>query len=1132
MNVYNAYPDFLEPYRTLGQNLKVSGLVFSGPTYQVEVNDPHFTDPLWVFLQFDEREKIKDLFCSCEESTEKGACAHMAAACLYVLEKNRKPLHLLFEKSPFHALFMKLQEKLGTRPPAVQEEKNKLTFRTEEGELLFTVTGNIEFFKKFTKAKPEETEENSIKFSNLSEDELELYRTGRPTLHLRYELSFFSDIAKWLFTHEDECICTEGEIRCKDFVIHAHVPKPSLPLDKKQLAEAFEQGTLKMADEEIGELLPLLKEHLHIPFDETPHTLTYTISFDKKANLHIDANEFSDGKLYGDWLLHNKKLIKLTPRKFEKLNTIITKKELPAFLLANRLWLGEHPGFLVHVAKLEEQILYEVDARGGLTFRSVLQKLPSTKKCLELGDWLYVEGDGFYVKNFTEDNPPILLGREIPRHLVAEYIRHHHDLLVNVPGFFSEELPIKSVGLRIWLKKAKSIEIIPEYSWNDPQDAKHAIFYDEFVYVPEKGFYRMPQNMRPETLTREISSEDRDKWTNFFQDELPKLKNEYSCKIDPRLEQADQLLLTVSPLKAEGNRYSLEVSWEGSKGRVGVKDLIAAKKKNERFFPTEAGWIDLSDERFRWLDSVKNSKNVQDFSPQELLRISAYDTIHVNERGSSGFKEVLERLLTQKTPEEIEFPNLDCTLRPYQKNGVDWLWYLYQNGLSGLLCDDMGVGKTHQAMALMDGVRTYLQKEGKKALFLVVCPTSLIYHWEDKLKKFLPNFRIKSYVGMQRTLSHFPDDYDLLLVSYGIFRNETKELSRYHFDAAFFDELQIAKNHVSQIHTALLQINALLKVGLTGTPIENHLRELKALFDLVLPGYMPQDQEYREFFMRPIERGDSPKRKELLSRFVRPFILRRRKKDVLPDLPEKTEELFFTDLAPEQKNLYTAVTSRDVLPLIRQLKDEETPIPYMHIFAILSALKQICNHPAAYLKDVPNFESYESGKWDTFIELIEEAMESEQKVVVFSQFLAMLDIMELYLKKNGIGYAQIRGQTKNRGDEVSRFHNDPNCRIFLGSLQAAGLGIDLTPASIVIHYDRWWNAARENQATDRVHRIGQMRGVQVFKLITRGSIEERIDELITKKASLLEDVVFFDDHQVVKKLSRQEIISLLEGISE
>jgi SNF2 family DNA or RNA helicase len=262
---------------------------------------------------------------------------------------------------------------------------------------------------------------------------------------------------------------------------------------------------------------------------------------------------------------------------------------------------------------------------------------------------------------------------------------------------------------------------------------------------------------------------------------------------------------------------------------------------------------------------------------------------------------------------------------------------------------------------------------------------------------------------------------------------------------------------------------------------------------------------------------------------VRPFVLRRRKQDVLPDLPVKTEELCMTELLGEQKSLYRHVASQQALPLIQQLKDETAPIPYMHIFALISSLKQICNHPATYLKDLANFERYESGKWEAFVELVEEAMESEQKVVVFSQYLGMLDIMKAYFDKQRIGYAEIRGVTKQRGHEVKRFGEDPKCRIFLGSLQAAGLGIDLTPASVVIHYDRWWNAARENQATDRVHRFGQMRGVQVFKMVTKESIEERIDRMIARKSGMLEDVVFYDDHQIVKRLTRGEIISLLTG---
>lgn len=1212
-------PDFLEPYRASGLKLHVTGLVFSGPTYQIEVQDPDLASPLWVFLQFDDKQEIKDLFCSCEESSTKCACSHMAAACFYIYHKQNTPQHVRFYRSFWHHLFLMMQEELATSKPKILQKPGGIDVVRDDGKLLFHVSGTVDSIKELLQPKPEETEETSIKFSNLSEEELERYRTGRPSLHLRYELSFLSDIAKWLFFRQeegekievtltpDDAISQEVSIIYKDlkitapidllpliptlntvdanlrlldesgqiermdfdarsgiFTLHLQVSPPTkeikgtpygpwLFLPKRgfiSLTHKPQKYIVKKEKKEIlklfNESMPLLKKHLEI--DEEEREVHYEIFFDKQARLHVDGylkkpRDLANAYVWGDWVYYEGTFIKLAPRKFESLHTVVPKEDLTSFLMTHRLWLSQFPGFSVHVAKLEEQIFYEVDHSGNLTFRSVLQKLPARSKSVELGDWLYVEGDGFYVKNFTEDNPPLAFGREIQSYLVAEYIRHHLELLQTVPGFFALDSPIQSVGLRIILKKKGVIEILPEYVWKEKKDASTSFFYDEFVFVQKKGFYRLAVNERPAHLTRTVSATDPVEWVAFFENLLPKLKAEYACTVDPRLERADALALTLAPniksdKKAERlSDWSLDVSWQSQKGEIHMKDIILAKKREERFLPTDAGVVDLTEDRFRWLDTIKERAKSSEISlnPQDFLRLTAYDTIHVDTKGVKSretFKRLLERLLVQKPPVEIELSSLQADLRSYQKNGVDWLWFLYQNDLSGLLCDDMGVGKTHQAMGLMDGVRSFKKKNGEKSLFLVVCPTSLVYHWQDKLARYLPSFKVKVYTGFARSLDDFEEDYDLLLTSYGIWRNESHKLNKYSFDAAFFDELQIAKNHVSQIHSALLQVQAVLKIGLTGTPIENHLRELKALFDLVLPGYMPADSDYREFFMKPIERGDSPKRKELLSRFVRPFVLRRRKCDVLPDLPEKTEELYIAQLAPEQKSLYQTVSSQQALPLIRQLQDEGTSIPYMHIFAVISSLKQVCNHPAAYLKDVANYEAYESGKWDAFTELIEEAMESEQKVVVFSQYLAMLDIIELFLKKCGIGYAQIRGQTKNRGDEVGRFHNDPNCKVFLGSLQAAGLGIDLTPASIVIHYDRWWNAARENQATDRVHRIGQTRGVQVFKLLTRQTIEERIDTLISKKARLLEDVVFFDDHQIVKRLSRKEIISLLEGFPE
>jgi SNF2 family DNA or RNA helicase len=325
-------------------------------------------------------------------------------------------------------------------------------------------------------------------------------------------------------------------------------------------------------------------------------------------------------------------------------------------------------------------------------------------------------------------------------------------------------------------------------------------------------------------------------------------------------------------------------------------------------------------------------------------------------------------------------------------------------------------------------------------------------------------------------------------------------------------------------------VQARMTLGLTGTPIENNLRELKSLFDIVLPSYMPEEPTFRKIFSNPIEKDGDPKAKALLGRYIRPFMLRRRKVEVLQDLPEKTEELSHCELSTEQVALYQEVLATGRKQIVENLEDGSKPIPYVHIFALLTKLKQICNHPAAYLKDAANYASHQSGKWDLFVELLYQARLSKQKVVVFTQYLDTLDIMEHYLTEKGIGYATIRGQTVNRGEQLKRFKHEPECEIFLGSLNAAGLGIDLTAASVVIHFDRWWNPSRENQATDRVHRIGQQRGVQVFKLITKNTLEENINRLIQRKAKLINEIVSSDDQNVVKHFTRTELLELLQFV--
>jgi SNF2 family DNA or RNA helicase len=657
------------------------------------------------------------------------------------------------------------------------------------------------------------------------------------------------------------------------------------------------------------------------------------------------------------------------------------------------------------------------------------------------------------------------------------------------------------------------------------------------AYVPDVGFFSLPTLLAQQHFTRTISASTREEWERFFLEQLPKLKEEFVCSVSTSLEPPERLHLFCKDLESDSDKEVLGTPshwhagfyWQSERGKAMADDVLVAVRRGERFLPTKAGLLDLTDQRFGWLSSIETLQEGEQFSLQiaDFLKIQAHEEFSFDKTVSETAASFIDKLLNTQSSLPLDLSGFNATLRPYQERGVEWLWYLYLAGLSGLLCDDMGVGKTYQAMALMYAIK---RRKQVKVRFLVVCPTSLLWHWREKCLEVLPNFKIFSYVGSDRNLEDFSSDYDLMLTTYGIWRNEAINLKQVPFEVAIFDELQIAKNHVSQIWAALSRVSASMRLGLTGTPVENQTRELKAVFDLVLPGYFPNERLFRRFYLRPIEKEGLQERRALLARFVRPFILRRRKEDVLPDLPQKVEDIYEAELIGEQKELYRQIASRQGVPIVQQLQDESTPIPYLHIFALLSSLKQICNHPASYLHDVENYRRYESGKWNLFEELIEEAMESGQKVVVFSQFLGMLDIFKLFLQSKNIGFSEIRGSTKERGKAIAVFHENDACRIFLGSLQAAGLGIDLTPASIVIHYDRWWNAAREQQATDRVHRLGQSRGVMVYKLMTTKSVEERVDRIIAHKSQLFEDLIRYDDHQIVKKLNRFELLELLQGI--
>jgi SNF2 family DNA or RNA helicase len=371
-----------------------------------------------------------------------------------------------------------------------------------------------------------------------------------------------------------------------------------------------------------------------------------------------------------------------------------------------------------------------------------------------------------------------------------------------------------------------------------------------------------------------------------------------------------------------------------------------------------------------------------------------------------------------------------------------------------------------------------------------------------------------------------------VLTSYGVLRNDVERLGKLEWGLVVFDEVQQIKNRATQGYQAAAVLRSRMKLGLTGTPIENSLSELKALFDLILPGYLGSEDDFRDRYGSSADAEAGSWHLSNLRRLTAPFVLRRVKKAVLDELPEKIEDVRTCSLSEEQLRLYRQTIATKGVALMQKLRTKAEPLPYIHIFALLNMLKQICDHPALALGQVERYPEYDSGKWDLFCELLSESLESGQKVVVFTQYLGMIAMMRAHLEQLGVPSVSLTGSSRNRGDIVDRFNNDEDCRVFLGSLKAGGTGIDLVGGSVVIHYDRWWNAAREDQATDRLYRIGQKRVVQVFKLVTEHTLEERIAMIIERKRRLMTSVVQEDDPRLNKIFSREELIELLSDPDE
>lgn len=537
----------------------------------------------------------------------------------------------------------------------------------------------------------------------------------------------------------------------------------------------------------------------------------------------------------------------------------------------------------------------------------------------------------------------------------------------------------------------------------------------------------------------------------------------------------------------------------------------SALQSQRRFVQTEKGWMRIPDKWLKSYISLKDALGCEILNQriplfQAPMALSLVDSAD-KEKGDEGWSQLAERLRQLSGIEEAAIPDgFEGELRPYQRHGLAFMGFLKAHGFHGILADDMGLGKTIQAIAML-----LIPSDGPKLPSLIIAPTSVVYNWQDELKRFAPGLKVLSLQGPHRQ-EHFDNlgCYDIILTSFALLRRDWMHLEKQDYCHIILDEAQAIKNASSLTSKLVRKLNGRHRFSLTGTPLENHPGELWSQFAFLMPGLLGSEKQFQERYLAPIATGDTERLHELRTR-ISPFILRRLKKEVAKDLPARSEIVSYCELYPEQRELYERI--------LLEAKQKITQ-PHGNEMAMLDALlrlRQVCCHPQ--LLD-PTLEDC-SAKLDHFMELVHSLIAEGHRALVFSQFVKMLELVKKRLNEAQIPYEYLDGHTRDRQARVERF-NHSDVPLFLISLKAGGTGLNLTGADYVIHFDPWWNPAVEAQATDRAHRIGQSRSVFSYKLIARDSIEEKVLLLQDRKRAMTEGIILSEEG-VAKQLTREDL---------
>jgi len=661
--------------------------------------------------------------------------------------------------------------------------------------------------------------------------------------------------------------------------------------------------------------------------------------------------------------------------------------------------------------------------------------------------------------------------------------------------------------------------------------------------IESRGFsYEDHYDIKAYLSKANVSMQDAiERWRSFREVTIPQLKEEgWQIEIEEsfryRFEYIDNV--EVQSESSEGNDWfdlSFSVYIGGRKQPLlpivapllEEFDSVAELPPYLNLELEDGGFLHISSKEIR--STLQTIFELFDKKNGDNLRIYAYDAHLLNIdtdiewKGAKELKELSQKLKNFKGITEVKpSKNLESELRDYQQFGLNWLNFLHEFRFGGILADDMGLGKTIQTLAFFQLLK---EKRALSKPALIVMPTSLIGNWKNEIRKFTQNLTFLELYGIDRA-KKFKEikNYDLILTTYSLAQRDEKRYQKEQFSYIVLDEAQKIKNPTTKLAVAVKSFNAEHRLALSGTPIENHLGELWSIFDFLMCGFLDNLRTFKELYQNPIEKEHDLERRTLLNKKIAPFILRRTKDEVVEELPPKTEIIKRATFSPKQAKLYENIRLTMEQKVREAVQGKGLSRSHITILDALLKLRQVCCHPEL-LKLESAKKVKDSAKLEMFLELIESLMAEGKKVLVFSQFTSMLSIIEKEIKKQKIKYTKLTGATRKREEVINQFTNG-NASIFLISLKAGGVGLNLVEADTVIHYDPWWNPAVENQATDRAYRIGQNKAVFVYKLIVENTIEEKIIQLQERK-KILQAGIYKDKENREEKFDGNELVELL-----